>query len=170
MLLIHAVQKLLNTSGIKASLHVGAPSEGQQLYSWYAALASTGLPGKLLVLYVHEPSLLTVVCQGKTIKGTIEEFRTRLPLLLRRHGLPEGFIVRELELMNAYEVSKTDSKSMLGSINALKEVVRHVIRKAPVSEAIDRDRLEDRLINYPRWEAKGKSLTSALKYLRSVSG
>ena len=72
--------------------------------------------------------------------------------------------------MNAYEVSKTDSKSMLGSINALKEVVRHVIRKAPVSEAIDRDRLEDRLINYPRWEAKGKSLTSALKYLRSVSG
>ena len=111
-----------------------------------------------------------MVCQGKTIKGTIEEFRTRLPLLLRRHGLPEGFIRRELELMNAYEVSKTDSKSMLGSINALKAVVRHVIRKTPVAEPVDRDRLEDRLINYPRREEKGKSLTSALKYLRSVGG
>jgi hypothetical protein len=166
MLLIHAVQKLLNTSGIKASLHVGAPSEGQQLYSWYAALASTGLPGKLLVLYVHEPSLLTVVCQGKTIKGTIEEFRTRLPLLLRRHGVPEGFIQRELELMDAYEVSKTDSKRMLGIINALKEVVREVVYATPASGPIDRDRLEDILIKYPNWEVRGKSLTSALEYLR----
>ena len=111
-----------------------------------------------------------MVCQGKTIKGTIEEFRTRLPLLLRRHGLPEGFIRRELELMNAYEVSKTDSKSMLGSINALKEVVRHVIRKTPVAEPIDTDRLEDIMMDYPHWEVKRKSLTSALKYLRSVSG
>src|SRR5690606_9991776 len=121
-------------------LQVGAPSEGQQLYSWYAALAGTGIPGKLLVIYVHEPSLMTEICEGKTIKGTIEEFRTRLRLLLTRYHLPKSFIERELALTAEFEVSKTDSKKMLGSLNAMKEVIRDVIYRTPVSEPIDRNR------------------------------
>ena len=169
MLLIHAVQKILDTSRIQASLHIGTPSEGQQLYSWYAALASTGLRGKLLVIYVHEPSLMTVVCEGKTIKGTIEEFRTRLHLLLMRYGLPADFIQREMELTGEYTVSKTDSKRMLGKINALKEVIREVVYSTPASDPIGRDRLGDIMMEYPNWEVGNKSLTSALEYLRRVS-
>jgi hypothetical protein len=66
MIIFHAVQKLLNTSRIKPVLFVSHPNEGQQLHSWYARLLSTGLPGKLLVIYVHEPSLMTIVCKGKS--------------------------------------------------------------------------------------------------------
>ncbi|HKZ66783.1 MAG TPA: hypothetical protein VJ111_10525 [Chitinophagaceae bacterium] len=55
MLIIHAVQKLLYTSRIKASLYVTQPGDGQLLHSWYARLLPSGFPGKLLVMYVHDP-------------------------------------------------------------------------------------------------------------------
>ena len=69
-IIIHAVQKLLNTSRLKAAQYVSEGAKDQLLHRWYARLVSTGFPGKLLVMYVHEPSLLTVVCRGKTIGGT----------------------------------------------------------------------------------------------------
>lgn len=65
MLIIHAVQKLLNTSGLKASLYVTQPGKDQLMHNWYAQLLPSGFAGKLLVMYVHEPSLLTVICRGK---------------------------------------------------------------------------------------------------------
>ncbi len=49
MIIIHAVQKLLNISRIKPALFVSEPTEGQHLHSWYARIISTGFPGKLLV-------------------------------------------------------------------------------------------------------------------------
>ncbi len=52
------------------------------LHSWYGTVQATGFPGKMLVAYFHEPSLLTIVCRGKTIKGTWDEFTQRVPALL----------------------------------------------------------------------------------------
>ena len=83
MIIIHAVQKLLNTGKLKPALFISQPSAGQHLHSWYAKLLSTGFRGKLLVMYVHEPSLLTVLTKGKTINSTLPQFYTRLPQLLK---------------------------------------------------------------------------------------
>ena len=86
---MNAVQKLLNTSALKPPMYVSAASEGQQLQSWYAKLLATGFPGKLLVMYVHQPSLLDVLTRGKNIHTTLPTFFNRLaPLMQRNNFLP----------------------------------------------------------------------------------
>jgi hypothetical protein len=72
MLIIHSVRKLLNTSRLEASFYVTKPAQGQYLHSWYAGLFSSGFPGKMMVMYVHEPSLMVIICKGKTIQGAWE--------------------------------------------------------------------------------------------------
>ncbi len=119
MLHFHATQKLLNIGRIKPVLYVSEPAPGQRLHNWYAALCGSGFPGKMLLLYIHEPSLLTVVVKGKTIASTINNFRTQLKQLLYRHKFSESFIEKELEYAADYIVGKTSNKSMLAHINQM---------------------------------------------------
>lgn len=90
-----------------------------RIHSWYARLVSTGFPGKQLVMYVHEPSLLTVVCRGKTIGGTWDDFCKRLPALLERFQFSQTFILSKMAQIDSYIVAKTDSKSMLSYMNQM---------------------------------------------------
>ena len=85
MIIVHAVQKLLNISRLKPVLFLSKPSEQQELHSWYAKLISTSFRGKLFVMYVHEPSLIVVLTKGKTISNTLPEFYNRLEALLKRN-------------------------------------------------------------------------------------
>jgi hypothetical protein len=119
MLHFHATQKLLNTSRIKPVLYVSEPSPGQRLHNWYVVLCGSGFTGKMLLLYIHEPSLLTVVVKGKTIASTIDNFRIQLKELLHRHGFPKTFIETEMQYAADYIVGKTSSKSMLAHINQM---------------------------------------------------
>jgi hypothetical protein len=41
MIIIHGVQKLLNTSRLKPALYISEASENQHLHSWYARLLAT---------------------------------------------------------------------------------------------------------------------------------
>ena len=84
MIIIHAVQKLLNISRLKPALFISRPAEQQELHSWYAKLISTSFPGKLMVMFVHEPSLLMVMTTGKSLKNTLPQFYDRLEALLKR--------------------------------------------------------------------------------------
>ena len=119
MIHFHATQKLLNTSRIDPLLYVSEPAPGQQLHDWYVALCGSGFAGKMLLLYVHEPSLVTVVVKGKTLASTINDFRKQLELLLNRHGFPSEFIAKEMLLSSDYIIGKTNNKSMLGHINQM---------------------------------------------------
>jgi hypothetical protein len=109
MIIIHGVQKLLNTSRLKPALYISEASENQHLHSWYARLLATGIAGKLMVMYVHQPSLMTILCKGRTIQTTWAEFGMRLPLLMSRFHFPKDFIELEMQEMNGYIVSKTNS-------------------------------------------------------------
>ena len=144
MIIVHAVQKLLNISRLKPALFISKPSEGQEMHSWYAKLIATGTAGKFLVMYVHHPSLLLVLTRGKTIGRTIPEFCTRLEALLKRHQFKEHFIQKEMELVKeGYVISKTDSKPMLGSMNAITENIEISCRRFGSYGAIDTGKLED---------------------------
>lgn len=147
MIIIHAVQKLLNTSRLKTSLYVSKPGVGQQLHSWYARLFSSTFTGKLFVMYVHEPSLLTVICRRKTISGTWPEFLIRLPALLKRYNLPEKFIQSEMKEMHGYVVAKTNSKSMLAYMNQMAFQLEYVCSQTSSYESIQTDKLEDILMD-----------------------
>lgn len=146
--IIRAVQKLLNTSRLEAAQYISEPDQGQLLHSWYARLIRTGFSGKLLIMYVHEPSLLTVICKGKTIGKTWGEFVMRLPGLLRRIGFSEHLIQSEMGLVNNYVVAKTSSKAILGHMNDMVVMLEYQCERYPSYESISEEELENNMTQY----------------------
>ncbi len=146
MLIIHSVQKLLNTSRLEASIYISQPNAEQHLHSWYARLLATSFRGKMLVMYVHEPSLMAVICKGKTIQGTWEPFLNRLGLLLLRYQFPERFIHRELSQAEGYTVSRTNSKSLLAFMNQMAFELEYECCRTEAFDAISIDDLENRMM------------------------
>lgn len=155
MLIIHAAQKLLNTSRLPAVKYITKPKEDQMMHSWYARLLSSTFPGKLMVMYVHEPSLLTIVCRGKTIKGTWPEFLQRLPALMRRYYFTSSFIQKEMKEVDDFVVAKTDSRSMLAHMNQMIIQLEYDCSRFPSYDDISLDLLEDRMMD-SLYAIKGK--------------
>jgi hypothetical protein len=149
MIIIHAVQKLLNISRLKPTLYVSDPAPQQELHSWYAKLISTSFKGKLMVMYVHQPSLIIVLTKGKTITGTLQEFYLRLESLLRRNNFEPEFIKREIELMKeGYVISKTNSKSVLASMNAITQNIEYRCSTFLSYESINVNSIEDAFMEW----------------------
>jgi len=149
VIIIHSVQKLLNTSRQEASLYITQPNAGQYLHSWYARLLASGFPGKMMVMYVHEPSLMTVICKGKTIQGTWEPFLKRLGHLLSRFKFSDTFIQKELALAEGYTVSKTNNRSILSHMNQMVFEMEYAGRMADDYNSISLEALEDRMMGRP---------------------
>jgi hypothetical protein len=170
MLHFHATQKLLNTSRIKPVLYVSEPSLGQQLHNWYVVLCRSGFTGKMLLLYIHEPSLLTVVVKGKTIASTVDKFRNQLQHLLHRHGFPKNFIEKEMLYVSDYIVGKTNSKSVLAHINQMiRQVTSYNLRFADYDE-IDTAAHEDIFMDW-LYKSKGqKGYQTPQKYWMTKLG
>lgn len=148
-IIIHAVQKLLNMSRLQAGLFITKPSENQELHSWYAKLIPTTFRGKLLVMYVHEPSLIIVLIKGKTITGTLPEFYTSLEALLMRNNFENEFIKSEIALAkNGYVVSRTNNKSILGSMNAMSENINYRCSTFSGYDNIDLNYIEDAFMDW----------------------
>jgi hypothetical protein len=165
MVHIQATQKLLNTSRLTAPLHITEAGAGRMLHSWYAYVQATGFAGKMLVAYFHEPSLLTIVCKGKTIKGTWDEFTQRLPNLLHRQGFETGFISRETSLDSEYVVSKTNSRSMLAYMREMKLQLEFMCSKFNRYEDINLDPMEDTMMGWPYKDpAKRSGYTMPVAY------
>lgn len=151
----HATQKLLNTSRIKPVLHISQAAPDQLMHNWYVVMCGSGFTGKMLLLYVHEPSLLTVVVKGKTIASTIDAFRKQLEQLLHRHNFPANFIEIEMSLGSDYVVSKTSNKSMLAYINQMVFQVTHYNYRYPSYDHIDTTVHEDLFMNW-LYKSKGQ--------------
>jgi hypothetical protein len=165
MLIIHATQKLLNVSRLEAPLYISKATEGQMLHSWYCSLLPTGFPGKLMLLYVHEPSLLTIVCRGKTIHGTWDEFKLRLPKLLKKFNFQSSFIELEIALANEFVVSKTNSRSMLAHINQMKLNLQANCMGFDSYANISQDFLEENMMDYLySISGKSNSFRTAMEY------
>lgn len=149
MIIVHAVQKLLNISRLKPVLFLSKPSEQQELHSWYAKLISTSFRGKLFVMYVHEPSLIIVLTKGKTISHTLPEFYNRLEALLKRNHFETAFIEREIKLIReGYVISKTNNKSILANMNAITVNIECSCTRFESYESINVDHIED---SYLEW-------------------
>lgn len=115
--MIYAAQKLLKTSRIEGRRYVTVVGEGQMLQNWYARLVRSSVRGHLFTVYVHHPSLMAVLCYGKTIKSSFPIFLERLPMLLERFDFPAPFIQKEMGFMDEALVSKAGDKSMVAHMN-----------------------------------------------------
>ena len=171
MIIIHSVQKLLNTSRLDAALYISEPAREQHLHSWYARLLATGFPGKLLVMYVHEPSLMTVVCHGKTVQGTWIPFKERLNHLLQRFHFSNTFIGKELRQMEGYIVSRTKSKSILAHMNQMVFQLEYQCSRFTTYEAIPLDFLENGMMEYfYQYGKKTHDYRRAIDYWKQMPG
>ena len=154
MIIIHAVQKLLNISRLKPALYISEPSEKQELHSWYAKLISTSFKGKLMIMYVHEPSLIIVLTKGKTITGTLSKFHLRLESLLRRNDFEPAFIQKEMKLIKeGYVISKTNNKSILASMNAITQNIEYRCSTFSSYDSINVDATEDAFMEWLVYDA-----------------
>ncbi len=146
MILVRATQKLLKLSKIKPEPEPPAPDA--PLGEWYANAISLTYPGQSAVLYTHCPSRLSVVVRGRSLKTTIAEFEPRLLLLLLRLGADDYLLRNQQQGMQEVCYAKTDSRSMLGSMN---EIGYHIQARASMAGSVDRisfDALEDSLSVY----------------------
>ena len=124
-----------------------------------------------MVMYVHEPSLMVVICKGKTIQGTWMTFRNNLEQLLLRFQFPASFIKNELSQAEGYTVSKTNSKSMLSFMNQLVFELEYDCRRFPNFDSISLDWLEDRMMDRPHQSGKRQTdYLTPLEYWRREVG
>ena len=90
MVLIRATRRLLKGAAI--STDDDLPPDVGPLGEWYANPVSLPAPGRWLVLFTSADTLVSVVAPGRSLRTTLPVFERRLPLLLRRLGLPEPWV------------------------------------------------------------------------------
>jgi hypothetical protein len=169
MIIIHAVQKLQNTSRLKAPLYVSEASSSQILHSWYARLVTTGFPGKMLVMYMHDPSGLTVLVHGKTIQSTHFFFKERLFRLMQRLGFSATFIEQELKFQEeGYVVGKTDSKSMISRMNQINYIIEYRCTQSPSYEMIPLSWMEEQIADYLYLDPATKKYRHLIDYFKEL--
>ncbi len=165
MIIIHAVQKLLNTSGLKPQLYISQPSENQELHSWYAKTVATGRAGRSLVTYVHDPSLLMVLTAGRSVKTTLPAFISRLECLLKRQHFKPEFIAWEMPLVKeGYVVSKTNSRSLLGHMNEMSLSIEMYCKSDDRYDLINMDKIEDNFFGWLSFDHTLRKYRSADEY------
>ena len=170
MIHLHATKKLLNVIRQDASMLVTKAGENQHLHNWYVTLTGSGFPGKMLVLYIHEPSLLTIVVKGKTVKNTYVEFTMQLRELLKRCMFHTDFTDHELNESKEYVIGKTNNTTMLGHMNQLLGVIKYMVDKCSTYEQIDTTLIENVILTY-LYKSKGENnYRTPLQYWEKLLG
>ncbi len=145
--------------------YVTKPTEGQLLHSWYATTFSSTFPGKMMTVYIHEPSMLSVVCKGKTIKNTWPQLIERLPVVLITCGFDDKLIEKEMLLVNDFVVAKTNSRSMLGYMRQMIESLEHNCSRFYSYEEISETYLENLIMEMPfSMKEHRRKYFSAMRY------
>jgi hypothetical protein len=148
MIHLHATGKLLNLGKIDGKTLITQHEANQQLHNWYVTIIGSSFRGKMLVLYVHEPSLMTIIARGKTIRTTYPEFKIRCEKILNRYKFPENIVNRELHLINEYVIGKTTNRSTLAKINQITYLLGYWVYQYNTYADIDLDILENRMMNH----------------------
>jgi hypothetical protein len=124
----------------------GAPPERQPsttvLGDWYANVVPLPFRGKSVVMCVNQPTRLAVLMPGRGTIKMLPVFRKRVIALLKKIDLSAECIGKEAREMADLQVSVTDSRSVLGSMNDMTRHLRAVAEQKSSAEAIDWDAQE----------------------------
>lgn len=118
---------------------------------WHANLVRMG-PTPIVVA-LNDVSLLSVVLPGNNLGRLLTSFRDRVMRHYVRLGMPPDLVASEEAAMRCIQVDRTNSRSVLGSMNDFVFQLRWRFSEGLSLE--DADRLEDDLAQTPM---------SALKY------
>ena len=95
------------------------PTSDGRLGEWYANVKSLPFRGKSVVIFFNVNTYLTILVQGQGSKSRkiLPEFVERTGRLLQRLDVPQHLIDQEMDAMQEIRLLKTDSRSILGSMN-----------------------------------------------------
>lgn len=139
-MIIRGTNKVLKTSGIKpvknlSEISTELPGE------WYAGIVSTGKPGKLAIHFLHNPTMISVLVNGKSLNKAMDTFRIRAEKLIKRKGY--GKLLFQFQLLSEPQIFATNSRSMLGNMNQLAFNIEYHLANAETIEDINWDYIED---------------------------
>jgi len=145
-MIIRATSKALKLSGIKPVVHDifehnSLPGE------WFAGIFSLGKPGKLGTYFVHQPTKISVLVPGKSLKNTISKLPERVKGYLQRNGYEQLLPLFHLDT-SCVEIYTTNSRSVLAHMNQIKFNIEYHCFLAETLEQINFDWLEDIFFDY----------------------
>jgi hypothetical protein len=144
-MIIRATKKLLNTSGIESIKNLTEPVSALP-GEWYAGLVPTGIPGKMVIHFLHYPTKISIFCQGKSLNKALPELPGRVEQLLKRKGFSK--LVFQFQLYSEAEIFATNNRSMLSHMNQLKYALEYEFYITENIEEINFDKIEDSFSNW----------------------
>ena len=132
MAIIRCTTKLLNELGAKPT---SAPDQSPGLCDWHANLLR--LEGKKYVLFTNDQTLYSLLVRWmKTPRSAdfLEKFRLGLFKSLMSERLAEGQLEYVLSEHKQVIITKTNSRSVLGSMNDLTFQIKSMIRESRLSD------------------------------------
>lgn len=156
-MIFRPTRKLLTSNKIKPEEI--QPNEINTLNEWLISSASTTFKGKTLLIFIHAPSFMTVVVEGKSILKKIPEFETRLIKLLQRSCFPEKLIDDFKKNLQPLKFATNTNKSYIGrTVNFVQTVEDFCSTYYDYSE-LDLDDIENNLFSY-LYFVKGNLITA----------
>lgn len=144
-MIIRATKKVLSVNRIKPikkelELSEGLPGE------WFVDLVSLGEQGKFVLQYVHNPTRISVIVHGRSIKKGYKTFQDRVINFLSRHGYEK--LIPYYRLDSQPEILATNNRSILAHLNHLKWDVEYHCGRTKNKDSIDYDWIEDIFLDY----------------------
>jgi hypothetical protein len=144
-MIIRATSKTLNVARIAPVKNLAA-IKGPLPGEWYVSLIATGRKGVSVIHFVHNPTMLSVVVMGRSLKKALEEFPLRAAALLRRFGFAE--LVSRFEFDSAREIYTTNNRGILSNMNQMKYFIEWEFAMAEEPDPAVLNLIENRLIKY----------------------
>uniref|UniRef100_UPI0030EE5415 DUF6933 domain-containing protein n=1 Tax=Rhodohalobacter sp. 8-1 TaxID=3131972 RepID=UPI0030EE5415 len=120
------------------------PTSDGRLGEWYANVKSLPFRGKSVVIFFNVNTYITILVPGNGTRKMLPEFVERTGRLLQWLDVPQPLIDEEMDAMQEIRLLKTDSRSILGSMN---DVAHHLdayvdYHRLSSAEQMDWDRQE----------------------------
>lgn len=131
MVALRCTQKLL--------ARIGAPSPVTALTTtllgdWYARPVALGR--QRLILLISEHSRLPVILPARDVKHLARNFPDALARVLLGLGIPASAVEREVEATREAVIAKTDSRSLLGTLNDFAFMLEWQLREEPAADLV----------------------------------
>lgn len=145
------------------------PISDGRLGEWYANVKSLPFRGKWVVIFFNVNSYITVLVPGFGTRKVLPEFVERTERLLQRLEVPQHLIDQELEAMQDIRLLKTDSRSILGSMN---DIAHHLdayiyYDRIATFDDIEWDR-QERILTESIYGAINKRMSEGVNYPKDL--
>jgi len=139
-MIIRATNKLLNIARIES-----VKNESIILSSlpgeWYASLLSIGRPGGSAIHFLHNPTMISIIIPGKSLRKALQILPSRVTSFLERNGYQE--LETGFQLDTKIEVYATTSRNILANMNQMKFNLEYQLAIAESFDYNDIENIED---------------------------